>query len=148
VNDGSRVIRELLSFALKCAHNSSDRAAHTSTNYQLINMAEIVSFNQALERCGITTAVTRNAINNQGYTSMEEFAQLTDKDILALAKEVNKMSLIPPLVLGPRIPFASIKKLRAMRWWMIEQRRTGQDVVHAAFTLAEKDRGSVGVDGF
>jgi len=27
-----------------------------------------------------------------------------------------------------------------MRWWMIEQCRTSQDVVHATFTLAEKDR--------
>jgi len=79
-------------------------------------MAEIVSFNQALECCGINTAVTCMAIIDQGYTSMEEFAQLTDKDILALAKEVNKIPPTPLLVHGPRIPFASIKKLHAMHW--------------------------------
>jgi len=88
-------------------------------------MAEIGSFNQALEHCAITTAMTCTAINDQGYTSMEEFVQLSDKDILALAKEVNKILPTPPLVLGPRIPFASIKKLHAMCWWTVECHCTG-----------------------
>lgn len=70
---------------------------------------------------------------------MQQFAQLSDGDIRSFCKEVNKM---PANAAGnrPSIPFASIKKLKAMRHWTIERTRTGLAVEHPAFTDDELTR--------
>lgn len=105
-------------------------------------MADTATFRQALTRCGIEQETARNTIVDQGYSSMAEFAQLSSDDIQTFVKEVNKM---PAVTVGnnqvkPSIPFASIKKLRAMRKWAIERRLMGLEVSHPAFTAAETAR--------
>lgn len=99
-------------------------------------MAEAVTFRVVLTTCGITQALARNAIVDQGYSNMEEFSQLSAADIQAFVKEINKMpaQLVAGAAVRPTVPFASIKKLRAMRHWTIEQGRLGIAVVHTNFT--------------
>ena len=75
---------------------------------------------------------------------MLEFAQLSPTGIEYFVKAVNKLPAAPPVggeaQERPSIPFASVKKLKAMRWWTIECQRTGLDVVHGNFTPAELNR--------
>lgn len=105
-------------------------------------MADTATFRQALQRCGIEQDTARNVIVEQGYSDMTEFAQMSEADIQTFVKEVNKM---PPVTVGnaevkPSIPFASIKKLRAMRKWTIERGLMGLPVAHPSFTAAEMTR--------
>lgn len=106
-------------------------------------MADAVTFRNALIRCGITQEQALAAIPEQGYTNMVEFSAMSEEDVLWFVKAVNKLPAPaggdppPP---RPSIPFASIKKLKAMRNWTIECRRMGVVVVHNNFTAAEMQR--------
>lgn len=123
-------------------HNFSSESCCTVSlvDYQHHLIMDNVTFGQALTRCGITQAIARKAIVDQGYTNMVEFAQLSEKDIQTFVKEVNKLPVVPPAVASPSIPYASIKKLCAMRHWTIERQRTGRNTDHAGFTAAELTR--------
>ena len=103
-------------------------------------MADAVTFRNALIRCGIAQPTAQDAIPAQGYTNMVEFSQLSPSGIEQFVKAVNKL---PAAVDGgpvPSIPFASVKKLKAMRWWTIERQRCGLAVQHNAFTAEELTR--------
>jgi hypothetical protein len=79
------------------------------------------------------------AIVEQGFSDMEQFASLTEKDIIDFVKAINKI----PAADGrprPSIPFASIKKLKAMRNWTIERRRLGIEYEHNDFNASELAR--------
>jgi hypothetical protein len=102
-------------------------------------MADAITFRNALTRCGITQAEALDAIPDQGYTDMLEFAQLSPVGIESFVKSVNKLPAVPPDD-RPSIPFASVKKLKAMRWWTVEKLRCGLAVVHNQFTVAELTR--------
>lgn len=102
-------------------------------------MADAVTFRAALERCGIAQGQARDSIVDQGYSNMQEFSALSEDDITYFVKAVNKL----PAPAGgerPSIPFASIKKLKAMRKWTIECRWLGIPVQHPDFTVPELNR--------
>ena len=102
---------------------------------------DVATFRQALVRCGITQGLARNSIVAQGYDTMEAFASLlaNDRSVTDFVKSVNKLPAEPN---GdrPQIPFASIRRLQAMRHWTIERQRCGIAVVHNEFTDEEMTR--------
>ena len=104
-------------------------------------MADIVTFRQALERCGISQASARVAITDQGYTNIEEFAELSEKDIVDLiVKVINRLPAPAEDVAPPRVPFASTKKLKAFRNWKWERAWCGLGFAHGDFTDQELTR--------
>ena len=103
-------------------------------------MADAVTFRNALERCGITQGAARDAFPAQGYSTMAEFAELSPGGIEAFVKAVNKLPAAAPNEPRPQVPFASVKKLKAMRWWTMVRNRCGIEVVHTEFTPAELER--------
>lgn len=53
----------------------------------------LASFNSVLQQwCGITQVQAQDAINDHGYTKVEDLANLTEKEIIYLVKDVNKLS--------------------------------------------------------
>ena len=100
-------------------------------------MADAVTFRNALLHCGITQPEARDAIVVQGYSNMIKFAALPEEEITYLVKAVNKMEPEAPGGQRPIIPFASIKKLQAMRKWTWEASWHGIVVVHNDFTPEE-----------
>ena len=103
-------------------------------------MAGRVAWEAVLTRCGVTSAPTRDVIITQGYTDMADFSQLDDKDIKTFVKEVNKMPAVGAPPVRPTIPFASIKKLQAMRRWCVERVRMGLELNPGSFIVAELER--------
>jgi hypothetical protein len=102
---------------------------------------DLATFRQALIRCGVAQALARNSIIAQGYDDMETFARLlaNDRTVTDFVKSVNKL---PADQNGdrPLIPFASIRRLQAMRHWTIERQRCGINIVHNDFTDEELER--------
>jgi predicted CopG family antitoxin len=70
---------------------------------------------------------------------MELFAKLTDSDVEKFVRTINKLPAGADGV-RPLIPYASIRKLQAIRHWAIEQKRLNLEVVHNAFTAEEQGR--------
>ena len=100
-----------------------------------VKMANLVTFNQALtNRCGIAQAEARDAFAADGYDGLVAFSVLSDRDIEQFVKSINKL----PAVAGvaPRVPHASILRLKAMRLWTLWQLRQGMAVVHANYNEA------------
>jgi len=98
-------------------------------------MANLITFNNVLiQRCGIGQAQARAAFAADGYDGMEAFSTLTDREIEQFVKAVNKL----PEVDGeaPKVPHASIIRLKTMRLWTLWQLRQGVDVVHVNYTQA------------
>ncbi len=100
---------------------------------------DAVTFRNALLRCGVTQPEAQAAVPAQGYTTMVDFAQLSEDDIGQFVKSINKLPADANGII-PQIPFGSIKKLMAMRFRTIERQRLGLPVLHANFTLAELER--------
>ena len=108
------------------------------------------SFLAALLRCGIIDLDTRVQFITQGYTNMVEFSGLNDDDISDCCKYIVKLPGHPPpggggfgaAMIPYVIPFATIRRLKAMRLWVKWQIRMGRPIVHDEFTpvvLAEME---------
>ena len=91
------------------------------------------SFHNALELCGVAANPTRTAIIGQGYTNMEEFAELTEDDINKLVKHIARLPQ------PQTIPFSAVKKLKAMHTWTIWQQCQGITIVHVDFNAVALD---------
>ena len=89
---------------------------------------DVNSFCAAMTRCGLANVLARNAIIDQGYENMEQFAELSESDIEKLVKHLSRLPV--PVT----IPFSSVKKLKAMRSWTKWRQRRAMAVVHAEFT--------------
>ena len=86
-------------------------------------------FRGALGRIGFNLA-TRQEIINQGFVNIASLATVTDEDISDLVKHIGTWKVIPapPLhgvAAAPTVnlTFISVRKLRAMRMWVIMQTR-------------------------
>ena len=101
---------------------------------------DVLSFRLALTRSGVTQAEALDAIVAQGFASMNDLKRLTEVEIEAFIKAVNKLPAAFPGGISPQIVYGSIKKLKAMRNWAIERDRFGVPIDHAHFTDEEIER--------
>jgi hypothetical protein len=85
------------------------------------------AFRSALQRIGIN-APTRAAINENGFETIIDLSTVQEDDLDRLPKHLEAWR--DPTA-GPnnqvRIPFISLKKLKAMRYWVLAQRCIGVD---------------------
>jgi hypothetical protein len=84
-------------------------------------MAAANTFNAALGRIGINPA-TRAAIRDNGFDTILDLATVQEDDLNQLPKHI--MLWRDPAVDANhqvRIPFVSLKKLKAMRYWVVSQ---------------------------
>jgi hypothetical protein len=83
------------------------------------------NFRAALGRIGINVA-TRTAIAENGFATILDLATVQDEDLDKLPKHLEAWR-VPNA--GPnaqvRIPFVSLTKLKAMRYWVLAQRCIG-----------------------
>ena len=89
-------------------------------------------FRTALGRIGINVA-TRNAIAENGFTTILDLITVQDEDLDKLPKHLDAWrnpAAAPGLQV--RIPFVSLTKLKAMRYWVLAQRCVGVDEPRAA----------------
>ena len=58
---------------------------------------DLATFRQALLRCGVTQALARNSVIDQGYTDMEVFARYlaNDRSVVDFVRSVNKLPADP-----------------------------------------------------
>ena len=79
------------------------------------------AFRSALQRIGIN-APTRTAINENGFKMIMDLATVQEDDLNHLPKHLA--SWRDPAAAPNnqvRIPFVSLKKLKAMRYWVLAQ---------------------------
>jgi len=83
------------------------------------------AFRNALGRIGFNVA-TRNAINENGFETILDLATVQEQDLDRLPKHLESWR-IPDAAANQqvRIPFVSLKKLKAMRYWVLAQRCVG-----------------------
>jgi hypothetical protein len=83
------------------------------------------AFRNALGRIGFNVA-TRNAINENGFETILDLATVQEEDLDRLPKHLEAWR-IPEAGANQqvRIPFVSLKKLKAMRYWVLAQRCIG-----------------------
>ena len=95
------------------------------------------AFRNALTRIGINAA-TRNAINENGFTTVRDLISVQSEDLDKLPKHLEawKDPVAPPAN-QVRIPFVALTKLKAMRYWVLAQRCIGVEDPNANdFTAA------------
>jgi hypothetical protein len=85
------------------------------------------NFRAALGRIGIN-APTRVAIAENGFATISDLATVQDEDLDKLPKHLEawRVPNAPPNA-QVRIPFVSLTKLKAMRYWVLAQRCIGVD---------------------
>lgn len=85
------------------------------------------NFRAALGRIGINVA-TRTAIAENGFATILDLATVQDEDLDKLPKHLEawRVPNAPPNA-QVRIPFVSLTKLKAMRYWVLAQRCVGVD---------------------
>ena len=92
-------------------------------------------FRTALGRIGFNP-VTRQEIIDNGFTSISSLSAVSDDDIGALVKHIGRWKgpsapvqegQPPPEVVN--LPIISVKKLHAMRKWVLYQKRKGTQLV-------------------
>ena len=88
-------------------------------------MAAAVAFRNALTRIGINAA-TRAAISENGFVTAQDLVSIDDKDLDKLPKHLEAWR-VPGAVANAqvRIPFLSLTKLKALRYWILAQRYIG-----------------------
>ena len=93
-----------------------------------MSAAQQNAFRTALGRIGINNA-TRNAIVENGFMTILDLATVQDEDLDKLPKHLEAWK-VPNAAPGAqvRIPFVSLTKLKAMRYWFLAQRCLGVDV--------------------
>jgi hypothetical protein len=89
--------------------------------------ASATAFRNALTRIGINIA-TRTAIIENGFITIQDLVSVQDKDLDKLPKHLEAWR-IPDANPNAqvRIPFLSLTKLKAMRYWVLAQRCIGVD---------------------
>ena len=94
--------------------------------------AQTTAFRNALGRIGMNVA-TRNAIVDNGFASILDLATVQDEDLDKLPKHLDswKDPAAAPNA-QVRIPFLSLQKLKAMRYWVLAQRCIGVVAPNAA----------------
>ena len=87
--------------------------------------AQTTAFRNALGRIGMNAA-TRNAIIDNGFASILDLATVQDEDLDKLPKHLDswKDPAAAPNA-QVRIPFLSLQKLKATRYWVLAQRCVG-----------------------
>jgi hypothetical protein len=78
-------------------------------------MANLVAFgNLLVDRIGLTNT-TCNAIQDQGVTTLVELSELDYDDIKNMV--LNIMKYIAPTAPDVRVPYTSLKRLYAAKYW-------------------------------
>lgn len=87
--------------------------------------ANATAFRNALTRIGINAA-TRTAITENGFVTIQDLVAVQDKDLDKLPKHLEAWR-VPNANQNAqvRIPFLSLTKLKAMRYWVLAQRCIG-----------------------
>ncbi|KAI2502113.1 hypothetical protein MHU86_12343 [Fragilaria crotonensis] len=87
--------------------------------------APATAFRNALTRIGINLA-TRTAIIENGFVTIQDLISVHDKDLDKLPKHLEAWR-VPNAAPNAqvRIPFLSLTKLKAMRYWVLAQRCIG-----------------------
>ena len=85
------------------------------------------AFRNALTRIGINLA-TRTAINENGFNTVQDLVSVQDKDLDKLPKHLEAWR-VPNAAPNAqvRIPFLSLTRLKALRYWVLAQRCIGND---------------------
>jgi hypothetical protein len=90
------------------------------------------AFRTALTRIGINAA-TRAAINENGLNTVQDLVSVQDEDLNKLPKHLEAWKdPQAPANNQVRIPFVSLTKLKAMRYWVLAQRCIGVDAPNVA----------------
>ena len=90
------------------------------------------AFRAALTRIGINAA-TRAAINENGFNTVQDLVSVQDEDLDKLPKHLEAWKdPQAPANNQVRIPFVSLTKLKAMRYWVLAQRCIGVDAPNVA----------------
>jgi hypothetical protein len=97
-------------------------------------MADSVAFGTLLvDRIGLTVA-TRGAIQDQGVTTLTELSELDYDDIKNMV--LNIMKYIAPGTPDVRVPYTSLKRLYAAKYWFALRTRCGLPTLAAGLTNA------------
>jgi hypothetical protein len=89
--------------------------------------APATAFRNALTRIGINAA-TRTAIIENGFVTIQDLVAVHDKDLDKLPKHLESWRVPGANPANQvRIPFLSLTKLKAMRYWFLAQRCIGVD---------------------
>ena len=97
-------------------------------------VAPAVAFRAALQRIGFNVA-TQNAINENGFDTIVDLVSVSEADLDRLPKHLESWrdpDLDPEDQV--RVPFVSLKRLKAMRYWVLSQRWLGVEPAAANFT--------------
>lgn len=93
-------------------------------------MAQILTpFQECLLTCGLNDA-QRNAIDREGFTTLDEFGLLKAKHIFEMVK---RLAALTPARGGVLIGQLQIRKLEALLFWIFDRRRRSLDLDHEAF---------------
>jgi hypothetical protein len=89
--------------------------------------ANATAFRNALTRIGINVA-TRTVIIENGFVTIQDLVAVQDKDLDKLPKHLESWR-VPNANADAkvRIPFLSLTKLKALRYWVLDQRCIGID---------------------
>jgi hypothetical protein len=97
-------------------------------------MAESIAFGTLLvDRIGLTVA-TCGAIQDQGVTTLTELSELDYDDIKNMV--LNIMKYIAPGTPDVRVPYTSLKRLYAAKYWFALCTRCGLPTLAAGLTNA------------
>lgn len=120
---------------------ASPKVDEQARQHRKTTTMDIISFRNALTRCGVAQPQARQAIIAQGYSNMDLFATRLSSDtgVEKFVKTINKLPAGADDV-RPNVPYASIRMLQAMRHWTIERKRLGQAIVHNQMTADELTR--------
>ena len=81
--------------------------------------------------CGITSADTRNAIIQEGFTTAEQFSRITPSEVETMVKNLRQPRGNEP---GVRIGAVPMKNLKALVWWARDRKRRDREIVIEDFT--------------
>jgi hypothetical protein len=97
-------------------------------------VAPAVAFHAALQWIGFNVA-TQNAINENGFDTIVDLVSVSEEDLDRLPKHLKSWR-DPDLDLEDqvRVPFVSLKRLKAMRYWVLSQHWLGVEPAVANFT--------------
>jgi hypothetical protein len=90
--------------------------------------ANAVTFRSALERIGLNAA-TRTAFNENGFNEILDLITVQEDDLDRLPKHLESWrDAAAPPENQVRVPFVSLQKLKAMRYWVLSQQCMGVEV--------------------
>jgi hypothetical protein len=100
----------------------------------MATVTPVVAFRAALQQIGFN-ATTQNAINENSFDTIVDLVSVSKKDPDRLPKHLESWH---DADLGPEdqvcVPFMSLKRLKAMRYWVLSQRWLGVEPAVANFT--------------